>query len=331
MQRINFSFAQIASDRLFASTMAMNRSFWPFPINGLHESADDDSTIYESANSTFGNYVSDNAVYHTIGGSLQSGWPSTTDPTRINDSIVDVTAYSFHPEIPSRSSSIAGYSENTDYSTWEFLHDNCMTTPSSTPLSHDSFGCNQQTSRVSDFHQNQYQNPSQVAIDPYQASFESIQHSETPLSCVSTPFPQEGGSIYGISVRQIDVSPTYRLAEHGAFTNDGYNCTDCGKTFTEKKNCTRHIKDVHSPKSTACALCKHDMREDNIPGHYKYKHPNQNCRCVHHPCRKLFCLRTGSSIPTCRNQHANHVCGICGKAFGTVDNLRRHQMFTGHN
>ena len=70
---------------------------------------------------------------------------------------------------------------------------------------------------------------------------------------------------------------------------ESFLCTDCGITFTAKKNLTRHIVLVHAKTQVTCEKCgKHFTREDNLKRHLVRCNPKNSDTLTCEKCQKKF-------------------------------------------
>ena len=66
-------------------------------------------------------------------------------------------------------------------------------------------------------------------------------------------------------------------------------CTDCGVTFTAKRNLTRHIGLVHTKTQVTCEKCgKHFTRKDNLKRHLVRCSPKNSGTLTCEKCQKKF-------------------------------------------
>ncbi|XP_067665313.1 myoneurin-like isoform X1 [Haliotis asinina] len=132
---------------------------------------------------------------------------------------------------------------------------------------------------------------------------------------------------------------------------NGHTCPICNKSFSDKKNLSKHIK-IHSQSGFSCEFClKKYSTKSNLQGHMRVHSGDRPFSCEF--CGKNFstyCVmrvhlhtHTGEKpfpCPTCgvsfaKNIHLKrhmqihtgakpHVCNICGKHFSRSDHVKRH-------
>ena len=85
-----------------------------------------------------------------------------------------------------------------------------------------------------------------------------------------------------ISLKYGDSSVSFQFNLNMA--TESFLCTDCGITFTAKKNLTRHIVLVHAKTQVTCEKCgKHFTREDKLKRHLVRCNPKNSSTLTFSP------------------------------------------------
>ena len=82
-------------------------------------------------------------------------------------------------------------------------------------------------------------------------------------------------------------------------------CPQCGKSYTSQRNLNRHLTNFHVAP-IPCPICGKLFKKALMPQHFKWVHSGDLVR-----------------DKVCPYPH-------CGKAYKTIDHLKRHQKEKGH-
>ncbi|XP_076472721.1 uncharacterized protein LOC143302086 [Babylonia areolata] len=140
---------------------------------------------------------------------------------------------------------------------------------------------------------------------------------------------------------------------------DGFQCTECSKTFQRRVHYDRHLRDVHGPqlRPHLCDICGKSFKRSDALQQHKVVHTSQANRKYQFHCAKcskgfrsqahlrehltmhsserpFLCHYCGSSFKTQSVQRKHilslhvkprsHSCSLCTKKFNTPYALRRH-------
>ncbi|KAL8611935.1 hypothetical protein ACOMHN_034064 [Nucella lapillus] len=111
---------------------------------------------------------------------------------------------------------------------------------------------------------------------------------------------------------------------------DGFQCTECSKTFQRRVHYDRHLRDVHGPqlRPHLCDICGKSFKRSDALQQHKLVHMSQASRKYQFHCSK--CNKGFRSQAHLREHQTKHslerpfLCQYCGSSFKTQSVQRKH-------
>ena len=111
--------------------------------------------------------------------------------------------------------------------------------------------------------------------------------------------------------------------------NNRWWCPHCGKDFSNKYNCSHHIKTQHLEEPKKCPHCERTFRSPNLLENHIKVHEGTNPHCE--TCGKGFSdIRNLNNHQVVHTGERKYSCERCPSKFSYFTHLKRHKRDVHH-